>query len=589
MNSAYRKKFEKYLFPIIGVLIVFIGMLPYFILQGRCVVSIRDELDGGAYVGYLLGEGSPFFGSSYYPQYLGGLNAVSLTPPSLFTAVLFRLFSPLHALILNRLYLMLVAFIGMYLWLTLLLKNRWIALICGELFAFLPYYTVYGLSCVGIPLAMWAYLSLLDYKGNNKALIPGYLSIALFGFSSSLGIIGYAVLMVYGFMLIAAFVKIRSAHTGFKMLLPAFAGMLELLIIYIVDNVDLIMQVLLPEKSFISHRVASAGGNASFLEYFKDLLLNGNMEAPSLHKYILAESVVVLAALVIYYLVKRKSIAADGKKYLRYMFFCLIAAVSIAVLSAFKNSVFFGEAVKNSVPGMLRSFPFDRFYWFYPFIWYTALGVMGSLLAEIIRKYHLGSILWGIMLIPCAFTVVKNSMFKENAMEFVRDNSNALTWNAYFCENEFADVADYINSTTGLTQDQYRIGCLGIEPAVAVQAGFYTIDGYVSNYELSYKESFRRIIADELEKNAYNKQYFDDWGNRCYLYSSEYYGYPLLTKYEHPYYDNLEFDVEALKDIGCNYILAAGEINGADQKGYKLCRVFDSVDYTYVIYLYRVV
>ena len=159
---------------------------------------------------------------------------------------------------------------------------------------------------------------------------------------------------------------------------------------------------------------------------------------------------------------------------------------------------------------------------------------------------------------------------------------------AFFCKDEFAEVAAYIEDTEGLKQSEYRVGCLGIEPSVAVLNGFYTIDGYSNNYDVEYKHRFRQAISDELKKNDYNRSYFDNWGNRCYLFSSEYYGNEFLSKYVHPHFDDLEFDTEALKDLNCSYILAAGEIANAEEKGYELIKVFDRADWTYFVYLYKV-
>ena len=67
-------------------------------------------------------------------------------------------------------------------------------------------------------------------------------------------------------------------------------------------------------------------------------------------------------------------------------------------------------------------------------------------------------------------------------------------------------------------------------PAVALEAGFYCIDGYSNNYSLEYKHEFRGIIEEELEKCPAMKGYFDDWGSRCYLFTEESQNYYYLAK-----------------------------------------------------------
>jgi hypothetical protein len=44
-----------------------------------------------------------------------------------------------------------------------------------------------------------------------------------------------------------------------------------------------------------------------------------------------------------------------------------------------------------------------------------------------------------------------------------------------------------------------------------------------------------------------------------------------------------------LKEMDCRFLFAAGEIARADEKGYRLVNIFDSYDYSYVIYLYEII
>src|SRR5699024_9806710 len=76
-------------------------------------------------------------------------------------------------------------------------------------------------------------------------------------------------------------------------------------------------------------------------------------------------------------------------------------------------------------------------------------------------------------------------------------------------------------SYIGKETDTYKVGSAGLYPSIALYNGFYCIDGYSNNYSLEYKHEFRKIIENELNKNESLKAYFDDWGNRCYLFSSE--------------------------------------------------------------------
>lgn len=581
-----KKSKSSILIPVIGILAVVAGIIPFMVLQGKCSVSVREELDGEI-VGYILGARYLFSGKDYYPEFLGGVPKTALMPPSFLTLILFRIFSPLHAYIANCFVVMMTAFAGMYLWLGRLTKNRLISMAVGVIFAFLPYFTVYGISVAGIPLVFLAFYELVYGENKKGSLIMPFVLIAYYGIGSSLVLCGFAVIGVLVIWFVFLLISQKKKGIGKKELFAGGMGIAELAIVYVILNISLLTQVFNPVSSYVSHKSEYVLNEASFAPYFWEMFTEGAVAVPSLHVVILPVAVLSLALIGVYHLVSKKKAEKDEKKNISAAVILILSAVLIAALSGLRHC----HAIVgflNSRGGALKSFQFDRFYWLYPFIWYSVLGLVGVLLVKTFSKYHIGTILFVIILIPCGLIVLKESAFKENAMEFFRENSTALTWDAFFCEDEFGEIAEYIKNETGLSRDEYRVGSLGIEPSVAFYSGFYTIDGYSNNYDVEYKHRFRKVIEKELDKNSYNRAYFDDWGNRCYLYSSEYYGNPLLSKYEHPYFADLELNTDALKDLGCRYILAAGMIEGADEKGLRLCTVFDKAEYTYVIYLYEV-
>ena len=99
-----------------------------------------------------------------------------------------------------------------------------------------------------------------------------------------------------------------------------------------------------------------------------------------------------------------------------------------------------------------------------------------------------------------------------------------------------------IDDAIGRDKSTYRVAHLGISPAPALMHGFYTVE---------YKHRFREVIAPEIEKNEEVRVYFDTWGNRCYLFNSITGNYMRLQKGNTLVYEGLEFDMEALKDLGC--------------------------------------
>ena len=128
-------------FFLIGIFIVLIGNLPLLILKGDSVIPVRDQLDGEL-VGYILGARYLFSGTDFYPEFLGGVNKASLIPPSYGTVIFYKFLSPVYAFIVNQLFVMLIGFIGMFLWGVKLTGKKFFSFISAILFAFLPYFTL---------------------------------------------------------------------------------------------------------------------------------------------------------------------------------------------------------------------------------------------------------------------------------------------------------------------------------------------------------------------------------------------------------------------------------------------------------------
>lgn len=148
-------------------------------------------------------------------------------------------------------------------------------------------------------------------------------------------------------------------------------------------------------------------------------------------------------------------------------------------------------------------------------------------------------------------------------------------------------VEAYIYETTGQSKEDYRVVSLGIAPAAALYNGFYCLDGYSNNYTLEYKHAFRQIIEPELDKSEYLTEYFDDWGNRCYLFSAEIPGYYTVRKGGF-YFADFSMNTDAFSELGGEYLFSAAYIENPEKTGLKLLREepFETNDSYYKIYLY---
>ena len=114
-----------------------------------------------------------------------------------------------------------------------------------------------------------------------------------------------------------------------------------------------------------------------------------------------------------------------------------------------------------------------------------------------------------------------------------------------------------------------RVASIGVDPMIAPMNDIGVIDGYHSIYTLDYKNKFRKIIENELEKNSQLKDYYDNWGNRVYLFYND--------------KNNLLIDFKEAKNVGADFIISAFPIENENLK--IAC---PKCEYNNQLYLYKI-
>lgn len=571
MKSIHLNK-KEHIYLLCGILLVTLGYIPYVILGKGCVIGITDQLDDEI-INYVLAAKHFFDGQTIYPEMMCGLRQESMIPVSRISVLLYLVFSPFHAFLINQYLILLIAFIGMDLLCNDLVQNRFVSFCTAVIFSYLPFFSVYGLSITGVPILLYALRRL--YENRNKLLY--YVIVLIYCFSSAFHLTGYVI--VGCTLLISLVCFIRGNQKKYFI----YASLI-LLTGYLIQDYQLILQILGIGHQEASHREEFVMAGMSFWEGFRSVFVNGFDHGMSYHKWIILPAVLIS----LYGLVKYKYLTMERQKEIKYIWGLLSAAVFIALFFAF----FHCHAVvgfRNEVGGIIKYFQMDRFYWFYPTIWYLMLACICSFICGQVSRKSVARTICMIILVITGFYVLWNSNFKKNFRQLVNSGtSNQITWADFYSEDLFWEIADYIREQSGMEQEEYRVGSVGIHPAVAVMNGFYTIDGYSNNYSLNYKRKFREIIAYELSQNEYNAIYFDHWGSRCYLFASDYNGCAMLGKEKHVAFRDFQINANKLREMGCCYLISAGEITEPEQTGLALCRIFVRDDSYYKIYLYQV-
>ena len=321
-----------------------------------------------------------------------------------------------------------------------------------------------------------------------------------------------------------------------------------------------------------------------FWETFLSVFQNSAQHAPSLHKYLILPIVLflILGAFC-------KKDVTDKKIY-RIAVANFLLLIVIALFYAFCHSSVIVN-LKNSMTGFLHYFQIERFYWLYPALWYLEFALSAAVLWRTPVPGNGRRMLVGKLAVICICLPPTLQLLKVNSGMYLNVNqinngsgiTGYISWESWFAEDLMQEIDDAI----GRDKSIYRVAHLGISPAPSLMHGFYTVDGYSNNYPLEYKHRFREVIAPEIEKNEEVRVYFDTWGNRCYLFNSITGNYMRLQKGNSLIYEGLEFDMDALRSLGCEYLFSGAEIGDADRMGLELVGYFETEGSYWGIWVYE--
>ncbi len=544
-----------------GVLI-WLGICVYYIYLGDLImVQPHDQLDSEVLY-YVLKSQS--LQTSFFEEFMNGKAMVEVHAP-LITG-LYCILPPLYAYIVGMFFVRIVAYVGMLKLLKKFEIEDIISVVVAVLFSCLPFYSVYGLSIMGIPLLMVAVWNL--YHKDN--ILKNCCAVGLYCFTSSLVCSGYFLIILWGF---------HFVYCLFKKKINKFyaIGFLEFIICYVLLNIELIKSVI-GKVQMVSHRVEFEMRAKDFLFSLKEILLVGHYHAPSKH-------LMIITVVIVYFLLRMGF--GLWEKHTLYRFYspkekkvCLLLFIVIGICvfyAAFHTE--FMISVREKILGAtsLKSFQFDRVYWALPVLWYMVLGLTLSCMWDLLKKCQnkLGHILISALFILCAVYASKNSDITSNIFR----TNDAITWKDYFAESIFNDIEKCI----GRNQDDYKVVSIGLYPSVALYNGFSCLDGYSNNYDVEYKHQFYNVIQDELARDKELEVYFQEWGSRCYVFSSQLDGY-LIPKGSDSI--DIRLGVDTLLEMGCEYVFSTVLLENAEELNLHLVDYFETSDSYYGIYLY---
>ena len=280
------------------------------------------------------------------------------------------------------------------------------------------------------------------------------------------------------------------------------------------------------------------------------LALPGILLALRWERFLVLGAMLALGLAILLFRVRRRPISQPG----RLVRALAVVAVALAALVAIPGVYVLWRAdVLSVVPG-LEQFNISRFYFFTPVAAYLAMGV--SLAAWPHRYVLVRLLIAALLALECW-----RGLTAEH-WDFDR-----LSYRQYVS----APVFDRAVAATGRSPGDLRIACLGFYPSVAHLNGLDTVGGYWNLYPLQTKHAMRRVIAGELEKDPEIRRYFDEWGNRCYVWVA---GLRPFDVREHdpppPRLQDLALDMPALAEMGASHLFAAVPIDRPEHLGLRL-------------------
>ena len=540
----------------LGVIAIFIYLFPYFYLGENAYITTHDFLDSTwGHLSNIINNNA-FFKFDFKLPLLYGVDRNSIVYTSMFDikSIIFYFFSPYWAIVVNLVLVKLIAFVGMYMLLaTYLLENKQICLVISFIYSLIPFYVDFGVSSSGVPLLAYAIINIY----NKKWLKTSYALVVLYALYSAIGLSGVFVCFLLFVTICALYYSkgIFNKHLVISLILLVF--------IYILANWAVLYGFFFKE-SFVSHRTewVNEVSLKDILIHCIDFFVNSQYHAGKFWALPL-----YAITTIIYFLLGR-----SDKKYT----LCMVIFAIVSLLTII------GELVRFLPLTIFMSFQFDRFYFLLPSICFVLFAIACEKIFE--NGKHLFYYLFIITSLIC---VLRNNVEYNNNIKNIVTDSYSTSYPSYkqFYDTKlFEDISDQLNIPQDYTVKSVS---LGLHPSVLEYNGYWCLDGYLMSYSLDYKKEFRKVIAKELSKNETLKKYFDNrGGSRCYMYSSEL-GKKFVIKKDENKVDNLEIDVNALRNLGCQFLFSAVDIRNYEKLSLEFCGSYTSAHSFYKIYVYK--
>lgn len=620
--------------------LIFLYLWPYWALGRDAYVMVHDQLDSMFISIKTLAESGLLFAhpDAIVPQIGNEIPRGAYPSPFYAVVWLFMLFGAFEGFVASQVIIRLVAYWGMF----RLLSQHFLteeelripAALSAVLFACLPHYALFGLSIAGQPL----FFSGLSAIRAGRGRLLDWLICGLYPVGSLLALGGLFTMVIGGLLWL---LDVVTRHPGARRL---FLALVFTLVSALIVEYQMVMTLLGMAEGFVSHRVefeqsiptvrealASAWNNFQLGQYHspsmqEKVIVPASLFALALaalgrdgllrrrtyeRRRLLPSAVTVAAAasaalLLSLNLTGRPFAASSSilgvlipiaglilicgpstgpRKTAHHAIALLVWSLSAALVVSFWYGLW------PSVWGLISTahprLPYlnlSRFHYLHPMLWTLALAAIVAIVW--LQGRVVAKLIATLIVVLHALTLI------EGAEHRLSRAGGDLTFREFFSSDLFKDLAQRLESEGAVT----GVISVGLHPAIAAYNGFHTLDGYLANYPLAYKQTFRQIIEKELSRSDVYRNYFDKWGSRFYVFSHEL--APVgdiafsLTKQRVVAADiqlrSLRLNMPVFVEMGGSHVLSALPIGNAEELGLELVTVAGHAGSPWEIYAYRV-
>ncbi len=547
------------------------SVLIYIVVRRENIyIEIHDNLDSNIAILKMMKEQHLFGKLKATAPYLGGIDRNYLFSDLKIYSWLYMIFPAFWAMIIGWGIKIAVSTVGFFFLGKTLFDNysdkHPLTIWCGFLYGILPTFPTASFSFASLPALL--FLFALYYKQYKHRYLIFFLLYPLISDFVSFGIFicGYIVL----FFLIDWIVNKRPL---WRMLIAT--GILS--IGYIITEWRLFYTIFFSEEATIRETFKSTQ-NVSILEGLKssiEVFIYGHYHSGDLHTFILLPVCMIYFLYLNLQFFKKREYSKIVRDVFNWIFLWIIFN---SLIYGMDKVTIFKRFVSIVIPP-LSGFSFARTLWFNPFLWYLAFAIILCRL----KKEYLGMIL-GLLAfcVICLQISTYNEIYHNIRMterEIFHKEKNVLDYSEFYAEELFDEIKKNIGYS-----GEWSVA-YGMHPSILVYNGISTLDGYSPFYSAGYKKTFRELIDPELEIDSDNRDYYDDWGGRAYLFSKEISFGPnrQMEKEE----ANLFIDPDVFAKMKGEYIFSRVGIKNAKDLRLKEVGVFQNDKTPYTIYVYH--